>query len=54
MPPNNSANSDAQLRFAPLGAGYAGRWAAGNGERTETDDQRNVCSNNPSSRSIDS
>jgi hypothetical protein len=25
--PNHSVNSDAQLRCATLGAGYAGRWA---------------------------
>ena len=25
---NYSVNPDAQLRCAPLGAGYAGRWAA--------------------------
>jgi phage-related protein len=25
--PNNSVNSDAQLRSAPVGAGYAGRYA---------------------------
>lgn len=25
--PNHSVNTDAQLRCAPLGAGYAGRYA---------------------------
>ncbi len=26
---NNSVNSDAQLRYAPLGSGYTGRYVSG-------------------------